>query len=407
VTIRRARPDEAHAIADVYLRARRAAVPAIPPGVHDDDDVRRHFAMLVEEREVWVAEDEAIVGLLVLHDDDVDQLYLEPNRTGEGIGSALVEHAKAQRPEGLQLWAFQSNTGARRFYERHGFVADRMTDGDNEEGAPDVHYWWRPADRYTHGHHESVLRSHTARTAENSAAYLLPHLRAGQRLLDVGCGPGTITVDLAARVAPGEVIGIDRSEEVIAAARSLDAPANVRFEVGDVYALAFEHAAFDVVHAHQVLQHLSDPVGALRELRRVLRPGGRLAVRDSDYGAFTWAPASPPMRRWLDLYHELTRRNRAEADAGRYLLGWVQQAGFTDVVGGSSTWTFADPASRAWWCGLWADRIRQSAFADQALAEGLATRADLDELAGGFLDWAEHDDGWFVVLHGEVLATAP
>src|SRR4051812_18787293 len=248
-------------------------------------------------------------------------------------------------------------------------------------------------DVYSHGHHASVLRSHTWRTAENSAAYLLPHLEPGQRLLDVGCGPGTITVDLARRVAPGEVVGIDRSDDVIAAASALDAPDNVRFETGDVYALDVADASFDVVHAHQVLQHLTDPVAALRELRRVLRPGGRLAVRDSDYGAFTWAPASPGISRWLALYHELTQRNRAEADAGRYLLGWVQSAGFADVVAGSSTWTFADPDARSWWCGVWADRVRRSAFADQAVDAGLADAGELERIAQGFLDWAANEDG--------------
>ena len=94
-----------------------------------------------------------------------------------------------------------------------------------------------------------------------------------------------------------------------------------------MYALDFEDASFDVVHAHQVLQHLQDPVAALRELRRVLRPGGTLAVRDSDYAAFVWAPADPLLDRWNELYHPITARNGAEADAGRYLLGWVQAAG--------------------------------------------------------------------------------
>lgn len=145
-------------------------------------------------------------------------------------------------------------------------------------------------DRYSHGHHESVLRSHQWRTAENSAGFLVPRLSPGQELLDVGCGPGTITVDLAQRVAPGRTFGIDLSPEVIAAARRIQregGTAAIVFEEGDVYNLSFGDAIFDVVYAHQVLQHLSDPVAALVEMRRVLKDGGMLAVRESDYGAFS------------------------------------------------------------------------------------------------------------------------
>ena len=150
-------------------------------------------------------------------------------------------------------------------------------------------------DTYTHGHHESVLRSHRWRTAENSAAYLLPALAPGQRLLDVGCGPGTVTIDLASRVAPGEVVGLDLSAVVVDMAReAADAAgaANVTFQAGDVYALPYEDSSFDVVHAHQVLQHLTDPVAALREMQRVTRSGGLVAVRDADYAAMTWHPAA-------------------------------------------------------------------------------------------------------------------
>ena len=128
---------------------------------------------------------------------------------------------------------------------------------------------------YTHGHHESVLRSHTWRTVENSAAYLLPYLQSGLDVLDVGCGPGTITLDLARRIGPGTVVGIDRSSDVLEEARRAGARvSNVRFESGDVYDLAYPDDSFDVVHAHQLLQHLSDPVGALREMLRVCKPGG-------------------------------------------------------------------------------------------------------------------------------------
>ena len=142
--LRRANGDEAPAIGELYWRAREAAVPAIPPSVHPHDDVLDHFATVVlPHRDTWVAvEEEKIVGLLVLEPGWVDHLYLEPTRTGEGIGGRLVDHAKALQPDGLDLWAFRSNTGARRFYERHGFVAVAFTEGDNEEGEPDVRYHW-------------------------------------------------------------------------------------------------------------------------------------------------------------------------------------------------------------------------------------------------------------------------
>jgi ubiquinone/menaquinone biosynthesis C-methylase UbiE len=262
-------------------------------------------------------------------------------------------------------------------------------------------------DVYSHGHHESVLRSHTWRTAENSAAYLLPSLEAGQALLDVGCGPGTITVDLARLVAPGEVIGIDREPGVLAQARARAADQRataVTFQTGDVYALDFPDGHFDVVHAHQVLQHLTDPVAALREMRRVARPGGIVAVRESDYATFTWAPEDERLTRWLELYHRLTRRNGAQADAGRHLLGWAQEAGFTDISVGASAWTFADPESRRWWGGLWADRILQSAFAEQVIDYGLAERAELEEYAAAWRHWIDQPDGFFAHLNGELLA---
>ena len=265
----------------------------------------------------------------------------------------------------------------------------------------------QPADVYTHGHHESVLRSHTWRTAQNSAGYLLPHLRAGLAVLDVGCGPGTITLDLARLVAPAPVLGIDRAEDVLAAAReqaALDGVANVSFAVGDVYALDLPDDSVDVVHAHQVLQHVSDPVAALREMRRVCRPGGVVAARDADYAAMTWFPADPRLDRWMAVYSGVTRSNAAEPDAGRRLRSWAIAAGFAEVSSSASSWCFSTREERQWWAGLWADRVRRSALAEQAVDRGLATSAELDDLAAGWAEWAEQDDGWFAVLHGEVLA---
>jgi ubiquinone/menaquinone biosynthesis C-methylase UbiE len=267
-------------------------------------------------------------------------------------------------------------------------------------------------DVYSHGHHESVLRSHVWRTAENSAAYLLPTLGPGLDLLDVGCGPGTITRELAALVHPGRVVGVDASEEAIREANRLHAgldPAadNVSFVTADVYDLEFEEATFDVVHAHQVLQHLSEPVRGLRSMLRVTKPGGVVAVRDGDYAAFAWAPLDPLLDRWMELYHRICRANGGEADAGRFLLGWVQQAGFVDATATSSTWTFADPQRRAWWGGLWADRVEQSSFADHAIAYGLSDRTELERIAAAWRRWSEQPDGFFAVVHAEVLARRP
>jgi 2-polyprenyl-3-methyl-5-hydroxy-6-metoxy-1,4-benzoquinol methylase len=266
-----------------------------------------------------------------------------------------------------------------------------------------------PRDTYTHGHHESVLRSHQWRTAANSAAYLLPHLRSGMRLLDVGCGPGTITLDLAEAVAPGSVVGVDVVPEPLEAARANAAARGddrTVFRVGDVYALDEPDGAFDVVHAHQVLQHLSDPVAALRELRRVCRPGGLVAARDADYAAMTWYPADPRLDAWLDLYEAVARGNDAEPDAARHLLAWAHTAGFVDVTCSASTWCFAGVEERAWWGGLWAERVTASALARQAVDRGLAAPGRLVELAQAWRDWAAHPDGWFAVVNGEILARA-
>ena len=141
---RRCRPEESPYLADLWIRSRQASIPTIPAPVHSAADVRRWFAeVVVPTKEVWLVEEADIpVALLVLDGDWIDQLYVEPDRCGRGFGSRLLVLAKELRPAGLDLWTFQSNHGARRFYERHGFEAVGMTIGDNEEGAPDVHYRW-------------------------------------------------------------------------------------------------------------------------------------------------------------------------------------------------------------------------------------------------------------------------
>ena len=222
-----------------------------------------------------------------------------------------------------------------------------------------------------------MLRSHRWRTAENSAGYLLARLTPGAHVLDVGCGPGTITADLAARVPDGQVTGIDAAAGALAEARAEAArrgQANVRFETGDVYRLAYADGTFDVVHAHQVLQHLSDPVAALAEMRRVCRPGGLVAARDGDYGGMFWFPADPELAEWQALYRSVARALGGEPDAGRHLLSWARAAGFAETVASASAWCYTGPADRPWWGTLWAQRLTESPFGDRAVEPGRAGR---------------------------------
>ncbi len=262
--------------------------------------------------------------------------------------------------------------------------------------------------RYTHGHAESVLRSHRWRTAQNSCAYLLAHLEPGMRVLDVGAGPGTITADLAERVAPGRVTALEETEAALALSRTELTGRGIEadFVVGDVHALDLPDDSFDVVHAHQVLQHVADPVQALREMRRVCRPGGLVVARDSDYHGFVWYPPSAELDRWMDLYQQAARANGGEPDAGRRLHAWARAAGFEQVTATASTWCFADIEDRRWWGGMWADRILTSDLSRQLLGDGLATRRDLEEISAAWTGWVDDPDGWISIVHGEIVAIA-
>ncbi len=262
-------------------------------------------------------------------------------------------------------------------------------------------------ERYTHGYTPVVVNAHARRTAAEAAAFLLPHLDPGARVLDVGCGPGSITNGLAAAVPEGLVVGVDANPSVVvraAAQAAREGTGNVHFIVSSAYRLPVPDGTFDAVYAHQVLQHLADPVAALVEAHRVLRRGGLLAVRDADYGTMTHHPHDGRLDRWLSIYTAVARANGGEPEAGRRLLGWVQAAGFVDTTATSSTWTYAEPDGRRHWSELWADRILIARFADRTAALGIAAHEELEAIGAAFRHWAAQPDGWFAFLHGEVLA---
>lgn len=266
---------------------------------------------------------------------------------------------------------------------------------------------------YSHGHHESVVSAHAVRTAADSAPHLLPHLAAGQRLLDVGCGPGSITLDLARLVASpdgsGRAIGVDRSEDVLATARARAAEEGVRnadFETGNIYDLQYDDGSFDIAHAHQVLHHLADPVAAVRELRRVTAPGGLVALREADYAAMSWYPDNPALDRWREVYDSISRSNGAEPNAGRRLLSWALDAGFdpAELQVSASTWIHGTDATRRTFGLGWADRALHSSYAGQALERGFADQEALEGIAAGWRHWAADPSGVFVMPSVELIA---
>jgi ubiquinone/menaquinone biosynthesis C-methylase UbiE len=259
---------------------------------------------------------------------------------------------------------------------------------------------------YQLGHHPSVVARHAKRTAETAAAFFLPFLKPGMRLLDVGCGPGSITSGFAQRVAPGETIGIDPSADVIATARSLagvTAARNLSFEVGDVYQPRFAAETFDAVFSHQMLQHLRRPVDALRQLRALLVPGGVLGVRVVDWGSAIFYPESEGMRRYLAIQFDLARRN-GEPNAGRHLRRWFREAGFGEMRVTASTESDADAHATRDRGEMFADRVLQSSLADKALECGIATRSDLESAAAAWRTWGRDPDAFFCFSHVEIVA---
>ncbi len=259
---------------------------------------------------------------------------------------------------------------------------------------------------YLHGHHESVLSGHRRRTAEDCCAYLLPHLSGDESLLDVGCGPGTITVGLAQRLPRGHVLGIDPAADAVAEATdraAQESVPNIRIEQADVETLP-AGPPFDVVHAHQVLQHVTDPMATLRTMAARVRPGGLVAVRDADYAAMSWWPLLPALDEWRAVYRAVAHALGAEPDAGRRLPGWCRAAGLRDIEPSLGTWLYATASDRERWAAMWAARATQSDLATHALRLGLADPAGLERIAAGWRAWGADPDGWLAIVHGQVLA---
>jgi ubiquinone/menaquinone biosynthesis C-methylase UbiE len=265
-------------------------------------------------------------------------------------------------------------------------------------------------ERYTHGHAAATVRQHGRRTAEEAAAFVLPDLTPGMRLLDVGCGPGSITRGLAERLAPGQVVGLDLSRETLALARR-DAEArgltNLIYEEGSAYALRFPDGTFDVAYAHQVLQHLSEPGAALREMLRVLRPGGLIALRDVDWGTAAYWPADPWIDRFIEVHTKTWYRNGGEPRMGRRLRALANAAGLVDLRITAAAWCYATRDETVEWGESYAERLLTSPMGERAIEYGYASRADVEAMAAAFRAWAVQPDALWSFIHVEALGRKP
>jgi len=261
-------------------------------------------------------------------------------------------------------------------------------------------------DAYTHGYHPSVLGHHGRRTAESCAGFLLPHLHRGQTMLDVGCGPGSITMGFASHV--GHVTGVDVSEVALATARANAAgKENVSFEQASVYSLPYADHTFDIVFAHQVLQHIADPVSALQEMLRVARPGGLVAVREAIGSTYQSATSRDSFSQWRALYAAIARHNGAEPDAGLFLPSWMRQAGAEPETIGywNSVVSYSHmngDALRAY-CESWVERAKHSSFAEQAVEYGLAKTSHLNQISEGWAALSVDPQAVVLYTNGEVL----
>ncbi|KAF1851825.1 S-adenosyl-L-methionine-dependent methyltransferase [Cucurbitaria berberidis CBS 394.84] len=288
---------------------------------------------------------------------------------------------------------------------------------------------------YKQGYHHAVTANHKIRTAELDGAFLLPYLKPHFHILDVGCGPGSITTSFAKYVLEGSVIGVDLSDEIIDQAKehlnSHDPrPSNVKFEVGNVVEglQQFQDGTFDVVFCNQTLLHIPEPVKALKEMRRVCKKGGLVACREGIW-PFRYYPELPGFAVflkffWLFIHGPPTNSSPSSSSApaawsdtilgsgpypsnhrsGSYVHVWARQAGFdpAKIKKGAGVHTLATPEERKFLAGVMVGRIEQAGHREKFLDLG-ATKEEVDEMVRAWREWEEDVDGWVANVNSEVV----
>ncbi len=273
---------------------------------------------------------------------------------------------------------------------------------------------------YARGHSDYTIATHLSRTAESDAAFLLPHIKATDHILDVGCGPGTITTSLAKYASEGKTVGVDISTSVIEKAKALAAesniptqgPGSVVFEEGNILdGLAYPDDTFDIIFSSQVLGHMPAPdlpLRALVEMRRVLKPGGILASRDG-LGERFYPKSLDLDRLWGDNQFRASRKGAPEVDPTPSMMpALLRKAGFDadggKVRAGAGTKTHSGPEARKRMAWRAAGQLQEGDPFYQSWLDAGITKDEIQETLVAVDKWANTEDAWLVILQCDMLA---
>jgi len=250
---------------------------------------------------------------------------------------------------------------------------------------------------YALGYGDATVAWMASRHVGYQGAFLAKHLASGMSLLDCGCGPGTLTCGLAEIVAPGRVNAVDVELTQIEKARALAAEKglqNIEFQQASILELPFDDNSFDAVFVSAVMGNIDRPYDAVKEVFRVLKPGGIAGLREFDHGGNMAFPQSPMFARSVNLYIAMRKRNGHAEDFGRELKGAMHEAGFADIEARGVYETYSSPEEiEAYAKGIVG--IFEEMFGDKAIKLGLIDQASYQEMIQAWQDWAEDPAAFF------------
>jgi ubiquinone/menaquinone biosynthesis C-methylase UbiE len=252
--------------------------------------------------------------------------------------------------------------------------------------------------RYVSGYSPATVQYQANRTVARQAAFFLPHLRPGMSLLDCGCGPGTITIGLAQAVAPGQVVGIDIEPNLVEHASVLSREqgiSNLRFQGANVFDLPFFEGSFDSVFAGDLLQRLNQPIRAIKEMWRVLKPDGVIGIICSDMGGRIIGPATHGLEDYYNLHERIWRDHGIDMHLGRHLRSLLRQAGFVRAEASVSYDCYGTPVDTRELAQWQIARIKNTAAFDEAVEAGWVDRATLDKMIVAWEKWGENPDAFY------------